>query len=162
MVEYIYKKKKKKECDYNWRGTSLLFDSKKGSLDVSSQHVCVQPLRIAHRDIVILWVKFFFSSLICLHKRMGTQKKLILFIEAWILREVRITQGMYFIYLFIGSSHSMWKFLGWSCNLHHSGSNTGSLTHWTRQGTGAAPPQRQSQLLAHCATAGTPEACFIY
>ena len=62
---------------------------------------------------------------------------------------------------------SLWKFpgqgLNLSCsgNLHHSFSNTGSLTHCTRPGIEPIPQQHRSHCrdnarsLTHCATVGT-------
>ena len=65
---------------------------------------------------------------------------------------------------------SLWKFpgqgLNLSCsgNLHHSFSNTGSLTHCTRPGIEPIPQQHRSHCrdnarsLTHCATVGTHRA----
>ena len=54
------------------------------------------------------------------------------------------------------TAHMTWKFpgqglnLSWSCHLHHSCSNPGSLTHCTRLGIKPAPPQRQVGSLTCC------------
>ena len=63
---------------------------------------------------------------------------------------------------FLVHIHGIQKFLGQGSNLsqsydlHHSYSNTGSLTHCAKPGIKLAPPQRQVRSLTHCATAGTP------
>ena len=49
-----------------------------------------------------------------------------------------------------------------SCNLHHTCSNTTSLTHYSRPGIKLAPPQRQARSLTHCTTAGTPKPQYTY
>ena len=43
-----------------------------------------------------------------------------------------------------------------SCNLYHSCSNAGSLTHCSGLGIELAPPERQAGTSTHCATVGTP------
>ena len=45
--------------------------------------------------------------------------------------------------------------LSQSCDLRHTCSNAGSLTHDVKLGIEPAPPQRQAGSLTHCATAGT-------
>ena len=55
-----------------------------------------------------------------------------------------------FCFFFLGCTQGVWKFLGQglllslSCSLHHSCSNTGSLTHCTGPGIELAPPQKQA------------------
>ena len=52
--------------------------------------------------------------------------------------------------------------LSQSCNLYHSCSNTGSLTHCTRSGMAPVPPQRQGGSLTLYATAETPQTIYLY
>ena len=64
-------------------------------------------------------------------------------------------------FFFFGHTLSIWTFPGQglnpsqSCKLHHSCSNTRSLTHCAGLGIKPMPPQRQARSLTHCATAGT-------
>ena len=67
-----------------------------------------------------------------------------------------------FFFFFLCRPRGIWKSPGqlWnssqSCDLNHSCSNTGPLTHCTGPGLELVPPQRQARSLTHHATAGTP------
>lgn len=59
------------------------------------------------------------------------------------------------LFSFFGHPQGTCKFPGqgskprWHCNLHHSCSSTGSLTHCTGLGMQRTPPQRQVRSLTH-------------
>jgi len=65
-------------------------------------------------------------------------------------------------FCFFSHPYRMWKFLGqgsnlsWSCDLRHSCSSAGSLTHCTGSGIKPVPPPRGARSLIHGTTAGTP------
>ena len=83
-----------------------------------------------------------------------------------------IPQIWWFSLFFFCHTHFIWKFPGQGlklsrlCDLCHSCSIAGSLTHCSRPGIEPATPQRQGGSLTHCATAGTPPfsnwtVCFL-
>ena len=81
-----------------------------------------------------------------------------------------VTSFLFLIFFFFSWLHpwhveGMWKFLDQGsnlsciCDLCHSCSIAGSLTHSTRLGIEPVMPQRQARSLIHCATAGTAREC---
>ena len=82
---------------------------------------------------------------------------------------------VYFFFLFVWHTHSIWKFpgQGWhpscSCDLHHSFSNTSPFNplRWARESN---PPvcsdpsccKDNTGSLTHCPTAGTPKYFFFF
>ena len=60
-----------------------------------------------------------------------------------------------------GSSQGQGSNLSCSCNLQHSFSSAGSLTHCAGLGIEPALPQRQARLLTHCTVAGNPWSPFL-
>ena len=67
-----------------------------------------------------------------------------------------------FIFSFFSHTLVIWKFLGQgpnrshTCNIRHSCSHVGSLTHCAWPGTEPVTPETSRSLTHHCTTAGTP------
>ena len=65
-------------------------------------------------------------------------------------------------FFFFGHLHGICTLPGqglnssWRCDLRHSCSNAGSLTHCARPGMEPGPQQRQASSGTHCTTSGTP------
>ena len=74
---------------------------------------------------------------------------------------------MCIFYFFFDYAHGIWKFLSQgsnpscSCNVHHSCSNTQSLTHSAGPGIEATHCRDNTGYLTNCATAGTPHLCLF-
>ena len=73
----------------------------------------------------------------------------------------------FFFFFFYGHTHSIWKFLdqglnpSHSCDLCHSCSNAGSLTHCARPGVEPALPQRQEKIIKPLCHSGNSRKRFF-